>query len=96
MKIYEPEIFSAFNEDPYRELQNANDKGQQNADILSKYAHFFTWKTSVYISIIAQKNTTISLKVEMNSLMMIIGLYAPLTPTTDSALRTVVGCTPQL
>ena len=67
LKIYEPEIFSAFNEDPYRELQNGNDKGQQNADILSKYAHFFTWKTSVYISIIAQKNTTISLKVEMNS-----------------------------
>ena len=67
LKIYEPEIFSAFNEDPYRELQNGNDKGQQNADILSKYAHFFTWKTSVYISIIAQNNTTISLKVEMNS-----------------------------
>ena len=67
LKIYEPEIFSVFNEDPYRELQNGNDKGQQNADILSKYAHFFTWKTSVYISIIAQKNTTISLKVEMNS-----------------------------
>ena len=28
--------------------------------------------------------------------MMIIGLYAPLTPTTDSALREVVGCRPQL
>ena len=62
-QIYEPEIFSAFNEEPYRELQNGNDKGQRNAGILSKYAHFFNWKTSVYISIIAQKNTTVSLKV---------------------------------
>ena len=37
----EPETFSAFNEEPYRELQNENDQGQWNAGTLSKYALFF-------------------------------------------------------
>ena len=45
----------------------ANDQGQRNAGTLSKYTHFSTWKTSIYISIIDQKNTTIFLEVEMNS-----------------------------
>ena len=58
----EPKIFSAFNEEPYKELQNDNDQGQRNAGSLSKYGHFSTW-----ISIFDQKNTTIFLKVEMNS-----------------------------
>ena len=38
----EPEIFSAFNEEPYKELQNDNDQGPRNAGALSKYAHFST------------------------------------------------------
>ena len=63
----EPETFSVFNEEPYRELQNDNDQRQRNAGTLSKYAHFSTWKTSVYISIIDQKNMIIFLEVEMNS-----------------------------
>ena len=65
----EPEIFCAFNEEPYRDLQNNNDQGQRNAGTLNKYAHFCTWKASVYISLIDQKNTTIFLEVEMNSCM---------------------------
>ena len=56
----EPETISAFNKESYRELQNDNNQDQQNAGTLSKYAHFSIWKTSVYISIIDQKNTTIS------------------------------------
>ena len=63
----EPEKFSAFNEEPYTELQNVNDQGQRNAGTIRKYTHFPTWKRSVYISIIEQKNTTIFLEVEMNS-----------------------------
>ena len=62
----EPETFSVFNEEPYRELQNDNDQVQRNADTLSKYAHFCTWKTRIYISVIDKKNTTIFLEVEMN------------------------------
>ena len=60
---------SAFNKGPFRELQNDNDQGQRNASAgaPSKYAHFSIWKTSSYISIIDQKNTTIFLEVEMNS-----------------------------
>ena len=63
----EPETFSAFNEEPYRELENDNYQGQWNAGTLSNYTHFSTWKTSVYISIINQKNTTIFLEAEMSS-----------------------------
>ena len=63
----EPEPFSAFNEEPYKELQNGNNQGQGNAGTLSKYAHFYTWKTIVYISVVDQKRTTIFLEVEMNS-----------------------------
>ena len=38
----EPETFCAFNEEPYRDLQNNNDQGQRNASTLNKYAHFCT------------------------------------------------------
>ena len=64
-----PETFSVFNfnEEPYTELQSDNDQGQRNVGTLNKYAHFSTWKTSVYISITDQKNTTIFLEVDMNS-----------------------------
>ena len=55
----EPETFIAFNEESCRELENDNYQGQQNAGTLSKYAHFSTWKTNVYISVTDQKNTTI-------------------------------------
>ena len=48
----EPEPFSAFNEEPYKELQNGNNQGQGNTGTLSKYAHFSTWKTIVYISVV--------------------------------------------
>ena len=63
----EPETFSAFNEEPYWELQSDNDQGQRNAGTLNKYAHFSTWKTRASISITDQKNTTVFLEVEMNS-----------------------------
>ena len=53
----EPETFIAFNEESCRELENDNYQGQQNAGTLSKYAHFSTWKTNIYISVTDQKNT---------------------------------------
>ena len=43
----EPETFSAFNEEPYRELQNENDQGQWNAGTLSKYALFSLGKQAL-------------------------------------------------
>ena len=62
----EPKTFIAFNEKPYRELK-VNDEGQRDEGTLNKYTHFSTWKTSVYISIIDQKNATIFWEAEMNS-----------------------------
>ena len=67
LQIWSQKHLCAINEKPYRELQNYNDQGQRNAGTLRKYAHFSSWKTSVYISITDQKNSTIFMEVEINS-----------------------------
>ena len=58
----EPGTSSAFNEEPYIELENDNYQGQRDAGTLNKYAQFSTWKTNVYISLLIRKVVPFSLK----------------------------------